>query len=325
MELRENFEGAADGTPSTSAATGQTMTDYAPAGSASVLTVTDGFLSTFDPPNASFGSYRIAQLTGDVVRVGARFAFTPWTVAGGVMCLSIQAASIATDPAVPVCPLHFQITPTDWKVDVNDTAGTAVETVAAGTFAAALTADTATMHSVEAILDRDRGTCHLSLPDGQQVTLTDSRFSLPGTWVYVEPFKSGGSLTSKTSALIKSWWADTQADIVPSTRAHAETPWTAPTLDGSWVDYGGSWQVAQYRKVGDEVQLRGLIKSGNLGSAIFTLPSDFCPPADILIGTAAEASHALLSVTSSGVVTPLEGSTNWFSLTKCSFSTSEAA
>lgn len=219
-ELREDFTAVPDGTPATTAPTGQAMVDYAPFGAPSVLCVRDGFLSTVDPPNAAFGSYRIAELEQDVVRCGAQFAFTPWTVVGGVLALSVQATSIATDLAVPVSALHLQITPTGWQVDVNDTAGTAVEVIATGTFATPLTADGATLHTVEAILDRDRGACYLLLPDGQTVTLTDPRFSLAGRWVYVEPFKGAG-LATLTSALIRSWWASSGVDDIPHLRATA--------------------------------------------------------------------------------------------------------
>jgi hypothetical protein len=56
------------------------------------------------------------------------------------------------------------------------------------------------------------------------------------------------------------------------------TPWTAPTLLNSWVNYGSGFQDCQYRRVGDMVQVRGLIKSGTI-AVIFNLPAGFRPPA----------------------------------------------
>jgi hypothetical protein len=65
------------------------------------------------------------------------------------------------------------------------------------------------------------------------------------------------------------------------------TPWTAlPTYGAQWGNYGGGWQVGQYRKVGDEVQLRGLLNRGSTApsATICTLPVGFRPPANCLFG-----------------------------------------
>lgn len=61
------------------------------------------------------------------------------------------------------------------------------------------------------------------------------------------------------------------------------TAWTAPTLQNSWANYGAPYQLAQYRKVGDEVQMRGLVRLGTVGSVICTLPVGFRPPAALLL------------------------------------------
>lgn len=58
------------------------------------------------------------------------------------------------------------------------------------------------------------------------------------------------------------------------------TPWTAPTLLNSWTNYGAGFQACQYRRVGDVVQIRGLIQSGT--STIFTMPTGFRPPAILM-------------------------------------------
>jgi hypothetical protein len=60
------------------------------------------------------------------------------------------------------------------------------------------------------------------------------------------------------------------------------TGWTAVSFQNSWVNYG-TYQGAQYRRVGDIVECRGLVKSGTVGSAIFTLPTGFRPPLDIIL------------------------------------------
>jgi hypothetical protein len=61
----------------------------------------------------------------------------------------------------------------------------------------------------------------------------------------------------------------------------AVTPWTAPTFLNSWTNFGAPYNLAKYRKVGDMVQLRGLIAGGTVGTGtpFFLLPTGFRPPA----------------------------------------------
>jgi hypothetical protein len=65
------------------------------------------------------------------------------------------------------------------------------------------------------------------------------------------------------------------------------TSWTPVTafLNG-WSNYGGVYQVAQYRKVGDVVHLRGLIKNApgvaSPGTPAFVLPTGYRPPANLI-------------------------------------------
>lgn len=56
------------------------------------------------------------------------------------------------------------------------------------------------------------------------------------------------------------------------------TGWQPLTLQNGWVNYGGSYQVAQYRRSGDIVELRGLVKDGTFQATIATLPSNCRPP-----------------------------------------------
>jgi hypothetical protein len=60
------------------------------------------------------------------------------------------------------------------------------------------------------------------------------------------------------------------------------TGWMPATLNNSWINYGTPYQQAEYRRVGDEVQVRGLIKSGSSGVSVLTLPVGFRPPAEML-------------------------------------------
>jgi hypothetical protein len=58
----------------------------------------------------------------------------------------------------------------------------------------------------------------------------------------------------------------------------AATAWTNLTLAGTWVNFDAG-HPAQYRKVGDDVEIRGLVKSGTIGSTINStpLPAGFLP------------------------------------------------
>lgn len=62
------------------------------------------------------------------------------------------------------------------------------------------------------------------------------------------------------------------------------TAWTAPTLLNSWVNFGGVYTEAAYRRNGDVVELRGTIKDGatTLDTVLFTLPTGFRPPARVI-------------------------------------------
>lgn len=204
LQLRESFAGMADGLPPVA----DWVTDFS-FDDAAAPVVRDGFLTTADPDHAAGGSYRIAQMGGDVTTVGAEFAFSSYTQVGGVLCLSIQATSIATDTPVPVSPVHLNVSPTEWRLDVNAEHGTGVEPISGGTFATPLASDGRTLHRVEINLDRAAGRVVLDLPDGRHVVEHPS-LALPGAFVYVEPFKWPGlPLAGQANALVSSWWAAT--------------------------------------------------------------------------------------------------------------------
>ncbi len=95
-----------------------------------------------------------------------------------------------------------------------------------------------------------------------------------------------------------------------SLEAHLEAPgWLAPTLLNSWVDFGGTEQVAQFRKVGDMVQIRGVIKSGTVGFAdAFVLPDGMWPPANLPLAIQSNGALAGLYITSAGSVQVFFGS-----------------
>lgn len=78
------------------------------------------------------------------------------------------------------------------------------------------------------------------------------------------------------------------------------TAWTNATLLNAWVVYNVGTFV-QYRKIGDVVEVRGLVKSGTTGTTIFTLPVGFRPPG---------ASSAMLPCIANGLIARLDVSNN---------------
>jgi hypothetical protein len=58
-----------------------------------------------------------------------------------------------------------------------------------------------------------------------------------------------------------------------------DTGWAAPSLLNSWVNFGGAYMVAQYRRKNGIVFVEGVIKGGGSvpGGIIFTLPVGFRP------------------------------------------------
>lgn len=138
---------------------------------------------------------------------------------------------------------------------------------------------------------------------------------------------SGIPPTTNLYAGLPLWTTDTKSfyvyngstwDLVSS----VATTWTAPTLTNSWQNFGGAYAGAAYRKVGDMVQLRGLIKLGTIGAAAFTLPVGFRPPADLLFSSADAGVVGEILVTSGGAVTPSNTNNTYQSLSAIQFSTS---
>jgi hypothetical protein len=94
--------------------------------------------------------------------------------------------------------------------------------------------------------------------------------------------------------------------LVPRWRSVEASGGAGPEIvfTNSWVNFGGSAQVAQYRKVGDVVEVRGVIKTGALGNSAFTLPVGYRPPAAMSFATDANGAYGRVTVATTGTVTP---------------------
>jgi hypothetical protein len=81
----------------------------------------------------------------------------------------------------------------------------------------------------------------------------------------------------------------------------AAVAWIDAELVAPWVNFGGVYQTAQYRKVDDTVELRGLVKDGG-AATIFTMPAGYRPAArEIFIGSSNNES-ARIDINSDGEV-----------------------
>jgi len=74
--------------------------------------------------------------------------------------------------------------------------------------------------------------------------------------------------------------------LASSPPAQPARVWTAPTLLNGWINIGSPHQVAQYRLLGDKVELRGRVISGSINMPIFNLPVGYRPLATTVFATA---------------------------------------
>lgn len=99
--------------------------------------------------------------------------------------------------------------------------------------------------------------------------------------------------------------------------------WSNVSFNTGWTDYGGSYQTAQYKKVGDLVFLRGLVKrTSGSSTTMLTLPAGYRPPAQCLfVGISFDTLGRIDIDTSGNVIMMLGSPTNWVGLDGIVFST----
>lgn len=92
-----------------------------------------------------------------------------------------------------------------------------------------------------------------------------------------------------------------------------------PGFGGTWVNFGISdASAAFYKDPWGVVHIKGLIKSGTITTAAFTLPVGYRPPLDSYFASYSNGAFGGFSISSSGVLIPQVGSNVSFSI-ECSF------
>lgn len=99
----------------------------------------------------------------------------------------------------------------------------------------------------------------------------------------------------------------------------ATTGWTNLTLQGGWLNYGGTFATAQYRKFSDGlVMVKGLIKSGSVtnNSVLATLPVGFRPKEQLIFPSVTNPGvNARVDVQADGDIVVKEwANAGWYSL-----------
>ena len=88
---------------------------------------------------------------------------------------------------------------------------------------------------------------------------------------------------------------------MPDTDWHYVGEAGEPAFQNSWVNYNG-WGDCAFRKMADGmVLLKGLIKSGNTGATIFTLPVGYRPSPSPTGPLSAEDNHIFAVIANAGM------------------------
>ncbi|ALN55397.1 hypothetical protein GLE_0038 [Lysobacter enzymogenes] len=103
--------------------------------------------------------------------------------------------------------------------------------------------------------------------------------------------------------------------------------WVAPTLNAPWTNFGDLFAAVGYRKDGNRVQLRGVVKSGAGGTVVFVLPAALRPSAQLIMTTLSDvAAPTRIDVRANGEVfvgLPPSAQVAWLTLDGISYCTDQ--
>lgn len=81
-----------------------------------------------------------------------------------------------------------------------------------------------------------------------------------------------------------------------------DTGWNAAILGNGWVNYGGTFAPARYRRKAGIVYVQGLIMNGTIGSAVasFVLPAGYRPAATLIFASSGSGGLTRTDVDTNG-------------------------
>lgn len=151
---------------------------------------------------------------------------------------------------------------------------------------------------------------------GGNVTLTgagSNTYTMPSSSDTLVGRASVDTLTNKTidaSQLVNG--------TVTAAKIETQQAWQTPTLTNSWVNYGSGFNDAGYMKDSlGFVHLKGMVKNGTSGSAIYTLPAGYRPLATVYVSCpngGGTGFVGILNISSAGVIKNDSGTNTYQSM-----------
>lgn len=152
--------------------------------------------------------------------------------------------------------------------------------------------------------------------------LSDEQHDL--TFTSTEPTTGNGLLLTDKGSRAVCLWDGTTWHL----SGDVWSGWQTPTLQNGWVEYDANvnWSPTRYCKdSAGVVHMRGLLRSGTMSAAMFTLPVGFRPKVDwattsyLLCQTMSNNGTGRVEIRNDGTVVPTTGSNAWFSLANITF------
>jgi hypothetical protein len=266
-------------------------------------------------------------------KVGCRFRFGPGSTNNATIGLIVSpltgpnsngATGVATNS------VHASFGPTSWSVGFFRN-GTALDIFASAGLDGAYTIPVGEVRS--AALERvAHNRLRIHLPDGRVIDVTDANvltrtglaLKLDDWWgatALIEHFQPSATFaTDRLPAFVGYSATGDSAGIVAATTPpeawHEIGATGEPAFENGWSNYAGGYATAAYRKVGNVVYIKGLVKGGTIGNvAVFSFPAGYQPALSrMFVAANAAGTAGRLDVLSNGQVRILAGSTTFTSI-----------
>lgn len=168
--------------------------------------------------------------------------------------------------------------------------------------------------------------------DGSQTWLrtgSQDTITMPAntTWTIKIMVKSSSGATTSVTTETAYWLPRVTGIAVPQNVkvissnvevAGLQTPdadWIVPTYKNGWVDYGAEYNSLGYRMdASGYVHLKGMVKSGTVFAAIFTLPIGYRPLRQHITSNISNGLVSRVDINAAGDVIILSGSSAWASI-----------